>query len=73
MEELHRLLVSRTRLPDRKLKQSHNQSTPPFHHPFTLYPATTPLPTSGHWVDGRNQFPSLALPLSLSLSLCMHC
>lgn len=44
---------------DRKLKQSHNQSTPPFHHPspFTLRPPLTHL---GALVDGRNQFPSLS-------------
>lgn len=30
-----------------KLKQSHNQLTPPFHHPLTLYPPTTSYPPRG--------------------------
>lgn len=53
------LTMCRCRL-KRKLRQSHNQATPSFHHPsaFTLRPPLTHL---GAPVDGRDQFPSLAL------------
>lgn len=62
----HWLLFSQSGLPsptcfsDRKLKRSHNQSTPPFHHPSPFTLSNHPSTHLGALVDARNQFPSLS-------------